>query len=101
VCFALFFAGFRQDSPGFLGGPQGCPRQINRQHFCPVRTRDSIDIGSPGTICDGLAIEQWAHEDGAVLYYNVAGGILAGEATKHAHELIVFEAHRVLGVRFV
>jgi hypothetical protein len=23
----LFFAGFRQDSPGFLGDPQGCPRQ--------------------------------------------------------------------------
>jgi hypothetical protein len=22
----LFFAGFRQDSPGFLGDPQGCPR---------------------------------------------------------------------------
>jgi hypothetical protein len=23
----LFFAGFKQDSPGFLGDPQGCPRQ--------------------------------------------------------------------------
>jgi hypothetical protein len=23
----LFFAGFEQDSPGFLGDPQGCPRQ--------------------------------------------------------------------------
>jgi hypothetical protein len=22
----LFFAGFKQDSPGFLGDPQGCPR---------------------------------------------------------------------------
>jgi hypothetical protein len=22
-----FFAGFKQDSPGFLGDPQGCPRQ--------------------------------------------------------------------------
>jgi hypothetical protein len=26
----LFFASFRQDSPGFLGDPQGCPRQ----HVC-------------------------------------------------------------------
>jgi hypothetical protein len=26
VCFVLFFAGFKQDSPGFLGDPQGCPR---------------------------------------------------------------------------
>jgi hypothetical protein len=23
----LFFAGFKQDPPGFLGDPQGCPRQ--------------------------------------------------------------------------
>jgi hypothetical protein len=23
----LFFAGFKQDSPGFSGDPQGCPRQ--------------------------------------------------------------------------
>jgi hypothetical protein len=23
----LFFAGFKQDSPSFLGDPQGCPRQ--------------------------------------------------------------------------
>jgi hypothetical protein len=23
----LFFTGFKQDSPGFLGDPQGCPRQ--------------------------------------------------------------------------
>jgi hypothetical protein len=23
----LFFAGFKQGSPGFLGDPQGCPRQ--------------------------------------------------------------------------
>jgi hypothetical protein len=23
----LFFAAFKQDSPGFLGDPQGCPRQ--------------------------------------------------------------------------
>jgi hypothetical protein len=28
VCFVLFFAGSKQDSPGFLGGPQGCPRHI-------------------------------------------------------------------------
>jgi hypothetical protein len=27
VCFILFFAGFKQDFPGFLGDPQGCPRQ--------------------------------------------------------------------------
>jgi hypothetical protein len=25
--FVLFFAGFKQDYPGFLGDPQGCPRQ--------------------------------------------------------------------------
>jgi hypothetical protein len=24
----LFFAGFKQDFPGFLGDPQGCPRQV-------------------------------------------------------------------------
>jgi hypothetical protein len=24
----LFFAGFKQDPPGFLGDPQGCPRQL-------------------------------------------------------------------------
>jgi hypothetical protein len=24
----LFFAGFKQDSPDFLGDPQGCPRQF-------------------------------------------------------------------------
>jgi hypothetical protein len=23
----LFFSGFKQDSPGFFGDPQGCPRQ--------------------------------------------------------------------------
>jgi hypothetical protein len=23
-----FFAGFKQDSPGFLGDPQGCPRHL-------------------------------------------------------------------------
>jgi hypothetical protein len=23
----LFFAGFKQESPGFLGDPRGCPRQ--------------------------------------------------------------------------
>jgi hypothetical protein len=29
-CFLLlFFAGFKQDSPGFLGDPQGCPRHIH------------------------------------------------------------------------
>jgi hypothetical protein len=27
-CVLLFFAGFKQDSPGFLGDPQGCPRQL-------------------------------------------------------------------------
>jgi hypothetical protein len=27
VCFISFFAGFKQDSPGFLGDPQGCPLQ--------------------------------------------------------------------------
>jgi hypothetical protein len=26
LCF-VFFAGFKQDSPGFLGDPRGCPRQ--------------------------------------------------------------------------
>jgi hypothetical protein len=26
-CVLFFFAGFKQDSPGFLGDPQGCPRQ--------------------------------------------------------------------------
>jgi hypothetical protein len=25
LCF-VFFAGFKQDSPGFLGDPRGCPR---------------------------------------------------------------------------
>jgi hypothetical protein len=25
-CFVSFFAGFKQDFPGFLGDPQGCPR---------------------------------------------------------------------------
>jgi hypothetical protein len=24
----LFFAGFKQDSPSFLGDPQGCPRHL-------------------------------------------------------------------------
>jgi hypothetical protein len=27
LCFAVF-AGFKQDSPGFLGDPRGCPRHI-------------------------------------------------------------------------
>jgi hypothetical protein len=30
VCFVLFFSGFKQDSPGFLGDPQGCPRQAKQ-----------------------------------------------------------------------
>jgi hypothetical protein len=30
----LFFAGFKQDPPGFLGDPQGCPRQCCRCMRC-------------------------------------------------------------------
>jgi hypothetical protein len=33
VRFVLFFAGFNQDSPGFLGDPQGCPRQMGRRTY--------------------------------------------------------------------
>jgi hypothetical protein len=28
LCFAFFFAGFKRDSPGCLGDPYGCPRQV-------------------------------------------------------------------------
>jgi hypothetical protein len=34
----LFFAGFKQDSFGFLGDPQGCPRQLSpRAHWAARR----------------------------------------------------------------
>jgi hypothetical protein len=32
----LFFAGFKQGSPGFLGDPQGCPRHLQ----CAERGRE-------------------------------------------------------------
>jgi hypothetical protein len=44
VCFVLclcfvFFAGFKQDSPGFLGDPRGCPR-----HLCIPLTLGRVGI---------------------------------------------------------
>jgi hypothetical protein len=30
-CFVLVFAGFKQDSHGCLGDPQGCPRQLTHK----------------------------------------------------------------------
>jgi hypothetical protein len=28
LVLCVFFAGFKQDYPGFLGDPRGCPRQM-------------------------------------------------------------------------
>jgi hypothetical protein len=41
VRFAFVFAGFKQGSPGFLGDPQGCPRQSAADYFNSLSTTTS------------------------------------------------------------
>jgi hypothetical protein len=42
LCF-VFFAGFKQDSPGFLGDPRGCPRHKDLiVRFCWEKMREDI-----------------------------------------------------------
>jgi hypothetical protein len=61
----LFFAGFKQDSPGFLGDPQGCPRQeVNvKIPVCPTHpTWEEWEVKAQGwklaTLCKRL---RWRH----------------------------------------
>jgi hypothetical protein len=40
-----FFAGFKKDSPCFLGDPQGCPRQELISYIYKVATRSHLEPG--------------------------------------------------------
>jgi hypothetical protein len=40
----LFFAGFKQDSPGYLGDPQGCPRQVAIEKWRPYLQSQQFTI---------------------------------------------------------
>jgi hypothetical protein len=43
LCF-VFFAGFKQDSPGFSGDPCGCPRHQDHQYQPPRRIRKKEEL---------------------------------------------------------
>jgi hypothetical protein len=63
----LFFAGFKKDSPGFLGDPQGCPRQQQTgpcQLSSPLvkffeRSHRSVDLRKYRQPCIMSSIMRW------------------------------------------
>jgi hypothetical protein len=57
----LFFAGFKHDSPGFLGDPQGCPRQDGRSSSGDLPSLSSLWMASR---CEWLSLLRMAAPPG-------------------------------------
>jgi predicted amidophosphoribosyltransferase len=56
----LFVAGFRQDSPGFLGDPQRCPRQMHNLKWIEYQTICSL--------CGKTNQNHWTHKKHGKIY---------------------------------